>query len=332
MRHSICYVCISLYHFLWGTFSTCQELCDHLSQLGPRLCLLVVLSTVRQGLFVTLWKTVDKTGEENFIRGNAAWDCLHGLTPSADIFRGVTTTWPASHSPNSSCVIPVLSVLYTMQRLGQTLLKSSSVMRVTLSWSVYSITERRDVILASPVFSKSMLVPTLYPAYKVITNHPSDSQSSIQCSSIIIQNMIVLLGLTSIIRLYFQSHFFLTVDNSDIVDFQPYYIFLFYLIKYKLNSTEMFFKDEISNHLPYFEITFHTMNQKRTIYQSRCLFMTLFSRTTCLLLILASFLALLSRCLWLPIPRVYSAVEPLPYVLNHRITLGCLLPPVWVLS
>ena len=41
------------------------------------------------------------------------------------------------------------------------------------------ITERRDEILASPVFSKSMLVPTLYPTYKVITNHSSDCQSSI---------------------------------------------------------------------------------------------------------------------------------------------------------
>ena len=66
-----------------------------------------------------------------------------------------------------------------MQRLGQTLLKSSSVMLVTFSWSIYSITERRDEILASPVFSKSMLVPTLYPTYKVITNHSSDCQSSI---------------------------------------------------------------------------------------------------------------------------------------------------------
>ena len=35
---------------------------------------------------------------------------------------------------------------------------------------------------------------------------------------------------------------FLILDNSDIADFQPYYIFLFYLIKYKLNSTEIFFK------------------------------------------------------------------------------------------
>lgn len=46
---------------------------------------------------------------------------------------------------------------------------------------------------------------------------------------------------TYVIRLYFQSHFFLTVDNSDIAGFQPYYIFLFYLIKYKLSSTEIFF-------------------------------------------------------------------------------------------
>ena len=133
---------------------------------------------------------------------------------------------------------------------------------------------------------------------------------------------------TYVIRLYFQSHFFLTVDNSDIAGFQPYYIFLFYLIKYKLSSTEIFFKrwnlkpfTIFWNHLLYNEPIKNNISEQMLVHD------LIFSNNT------SSFgLCFISCSVFLMSPasnsRVCSTVEPSPYALNHRIALRCLLPHV----